>query len=96
MRTSIAVPRLFRSFICQERKRIHIGGMWMGSLQHVQQGKGINDADYNITETVSIGRKDGKIEKKTRMCPIYHTWSQMFRLCYGKINGNKDHGNHLM
>ncbi len=41
-------------------------------------GVGINDADYNINEYVTI---DGK-RKIAWRCPFYRTWADMLKRCY--------------
>jgi hypothetical protein len=48
-------------------------------------GVGILDVDYNVTESITLGRVNGKqIQKRIWTCPYYQTWANMLKRCYSK------------
>ena len=46
-------------------------------------GVGINDADYVVEKSETIGYVDGKQKRKRAwVCPHYRTWKDMLKRCY--------------
>lgn len=46
-------------------------------------GVGINDADYVVSKSETIGYVDGKQKQKlVWICPYYKTWKDMLKRCY--------------
>lgn len=54
-------------------------------------GKGINDADYSVSETV---QRDGKTVH-VWCCPYYRLWKNMFQRCYSEEK-NKAYSNSVV
>ena len=46
-------------------------------------GVGVNDADYTVRKSETIGYLNGKRKQKQLwICPYYHRWKEMLRRCY--------------